>query len=119
VSVFVVDDDPDFRDVARRLLPALGMEVVGEAACAATAIAGAHALRPDGLLIDVGLADDDGVELAVRLAALPWHPRVVLTSADSEAVGMEHVLRCGIAVFVPKQALPEAPLERLFRRCTR
>ena len=114
VTVLVVDDDPGFREVARRLLAAAGLEVVGEAPSAATAAAATLALRPDALLIDVWLADDDGVELAVRLAALPWRPRVVLTSAHIEAVDAENLLRTGIAAFVPKQDLPEAPLEHLF-----
>jgi DNA-binding NarL/FixJ family response regulator len=115
LSVIVVDDDPMFRGVARRILTAVGLDVVGEACTAEAAAVVALELRPDALLIDVGLPDGDGVVLALQLAALPWRPRVLLTSTDPEAVGPEDVLRSGAAGFLPKQDLPEAPLELLFR----
>jgi DNA-binding NarL/FixJ family response regulator len=115
LSVLVVDDDPMFRGVARRILSAGGLDVVGEACTAEAATIVALELRPDALLVDVGLPDGDGVVLALQLAALPWRPRVLLTSTDPEAVGPEDVVRSGAAGFLPKQDLPEAPLERLFR----
>jgi DNA-binding NarL/FixJ family response regulator len=114
LSVLVVDDDPAFRGVARRILAVYGFDVVGEAGTAAAAAEAALMLRPDAVLVDVGLPDEDGVALAVKLAALPWRPRVLLTSTDPEAVGAEDVLRSGATGFLPKQNLPEAPLERLF-----
>jgi CheY-like chemotaxis protein len=77
-AVLVVDDDPVFRSLARRTLIAEGLVVVGEAESVATAMAAAHALRPDAVLVDVGLPDGDGVALARALTALPWRPRVVL-----------------------------------------
>jgi DNA-binding NarL/FixJ family response regulator len=72
LSVLVVDDDPMFRGVARRILSAGGLDVVGEACTAEAATIVALELRPDALLVDVGLPDGDGVVLALQLAALPW-----------------------------------------------
>jgi len=112
-SVLVVDDDPAFRSLAHRLLAAFGLAVSGEAGTAAAAIAAAGALRPDGVLVDVGLPDRDGIALARELAALPWRPRVVLTSSDVEAATASDVRASGAAAFVPKEQLPNAALERL------
>src|ERR671931_556203 len=84
-AVLVVDDDPVFRSLARRMLIADGLVVVGEADSVASAMTAAHALRPAAVLVDVGLPDGNGIALARRLTALPWRPRVVLTSTDPDA----------------------------------
>jgi DNA-binding NarL/FixJ family response regulator len=114
LRVLVVDDDPAFRGVARRMLAAVGLIVVGEAGTVKSASEVVNELRPDALLVDVGLPDGDGVALAVQLAALPWRPRVLLTSTDPEAVGPSDVARSGALGFLAKQDLPDAQLELLF-----
>jgi CheY-like chemotaxis protein len=85
-SVLLVDDDPAFLSLAVRVLEGMGIEVVATAEDAETAIAAANATKPDAALVDVGLPDCTGIELASRLGALPWRPRVVLMSTDSDAV---------------------------------
>jgi CheY-like chemotaxis protein len=112
-SVLVVDDDAAFRRLASRLLAAFGLIVTGEAETAAAAMAAAGALRPDSVLVDVGLPDRDGVSLARDLVSLPWRPRVVLTSTDAEAATPGDVRRSGAEAFVPKDELPNAALHRL------
>jgi DNA-binding NarL/FixJ family response regulator len=96
------------------MLTAAGLGVVGEADTAAAATAAALDLRPDMALVDVGLPDGDGVTLAGELTALPWHPRVLLTSTDPDAASADDVRRSGANGFVPKAELPNAPLKRLF-----
>jgi CheY-like chemotaxis protein len=83
-SILIVDDDPAFLALAKTVLESMGIEVVAQAADAASAVAAAEATRPVGALVDIGLPDRDGVSLAYELAALPWRPTVVLTSADAE-----------------------------------
>jgi DNA-binding NarL/FixJ family response regulator len=112
-TVLVVDDDPAFRRLAHRLLAAFDLVVAGEAATAAAALAVAGELRPGAVLVDVGLPDGDGVALAGRLVALPWRPRVVLTSSDAEAASPRDVRRSGALAFVPKDQLPNAALDDL------
>jgi two-component system nitrate/nitrite response regulator NarL len=115
-SVLLVDDDPAFRRLARRMLIAAGLAVIAEAGTVAAAIAAARELRPDSALVDVGLPDGDGIALAGVLTALPWPPRVILTSTDVDAAGPEDMWRCGAAGFVPKADLPGVALERLLAR---
>jgi DNA-binding NarL/FixJ family response regulator len=112
-SVLVVDDDPAFRSLAHRVLAAFDLAVSGEAGTAAAAIAAAGVLRPDGVLVDVGLPDRDGFAVARELAALPWRPRVVLTSSDADAATASDVDRSGAEAFVPKDQLPNAALDEL------
>jgi CheY-like chemotaxis protein len=112
-SVLVVDDDPSFRRLAKRMLDGLGFEVLGEAETVAAAIAAPGSLMPDAVLVDVGLPDGDGISLARELTALPWRPRVVLTSSDAEAASPSQVRGAGAEAFVPKDQLPNAALVRL------
>jgi DNA-binding NarL/FixJ family response regulator len=84
-SVLIVDDDRTFLSLAARVLTQAGFEVVATAEDAAGAVSTATAARPDAVLVDVGLPDRGGVDLAYELAELPWRPRVVLTSTDSDA----------------------------------
>jgi DNA-binding NarL/FixJ family response regulator len=112
-SVLVVDDDPVFRDLARRVLAAEGLVVIAEAGTVARAIAVARAVRPDAALVDVGLPDGTGIALAAHLSALPWRLRIVLTSTDADAATAEDVRRSGAETFVAKQDLPNAPLVQM------
>ena len=112
-AVIVVDDDPVFRGLARRILTACGLEVVGEAGTVQEALEMATRLEPEAFLVDVGLPDGDGIDLAAQLTAMPWHPRVVLTSSDPDAATPDEVRRVGARGFVPKDELPNAPLQEL------
>jgi DNA-binding NarL/FixJ family response regulator len=112
-SVLVVDDDPEFRELARRVLAANDLTVVGEAGTVAAAVAAAARLEPSAVLVDVELPDGDGIALARELAALPWRPRIVVTSIDGEITTTAAVRHCGARAFLNKVDLPSAPLARL------
>jgi CheY-like chemotaxis protein len=112
-SVLVVDDDPAFQRLASRMLAEFGLAVVGLAEGVRSAMEVADALRPDAVLVDVGLPDGDGIALARDLAALPWRPRVVLTSSSADAAGASEVRRSGAEAFIPKEQLPKAALDQL------
>ena len=112
-SVLVVDDDPEFRELAGRLLAASGLTVVGEAGSVLAALAAAERLEPSAVLVDVELPDGDGVALVRELVALPWHPRIVLTSIDAEIATSEEARNAGARAFVHKAELPNAPLAQL------
>jgi CheY-like chemotaxis protein len=113
-SVLVVDDDPAFRGLAVRLLASSGFAIVGEAGTVEDGMTSALALRPAAILVDVRLPDGSGIVLARALVALPWVPRVLLTSSDTvtadEIAGRDG--RVALA-FVPKDELANAPLMHL------
>jgi CheY-like chemotaxis protein len=113
-SVLLVDDDPEFLSLATRVLEGMGVEVVATAQTVAAAVAAANASKPDAALVDIGLPDDEGIGLAYELAALPWGPRVVLTSTDRDAVSAVEARDGSPKLpFVPKDELPTATLRRL------
>ena len=104
-SVIVVDDDAGFRDLARRILLDCGYRPIGEARSVSDALQQVTRLTPDLALVDIGLPDGDGLELTRRLTAPPWHVRVVLVSADTEATSQGEALDAGAVGFVPKSEL--------------
>jgi CheY-like chemotaxis protein len=110
VSVLVVDDDPGFRDLATRLLAEFGLTVIACAGTVAAARAAALELEPAAALVDVGLPDGDGVELAAELSRLPWQPRVLLTSSDPEVTTTAEALAAGAVGFLSKTELPTGSL---------
>ena len=113
-SVLIVDDDPAFLSLATRVLEGMGIDVVATAQSAGAAVAAANASKPDAALVDIGLPDRGGIELAYELAALPWGPRVVLTSTDEDAArAVERSDGRPRLPFVPKDELPTASLRRL------
>jgi CheY-like chemotaxis protein len=112
-SVLVVDDDPEFRELAGRLLAASGLTVVGEADSVAAALEAAARLAPSAILLDVELPDGDGVTLARELASLPWRPWVVLTSVDGEITTTDEARHAGARGFVSKADLAGVPLREL------
>lgn len=88
-TVLVVDDHAGFRATARRMLERDGWTVVGEAADGASALTAVSALRPDVVLLDVGLPDSDGFGVADHLASqIAGGPAIVLISSrDQSAYG--------------------------------
>jgi DNA-binding NarL/FixJ family response regulator len=113
-EVLVVDDDPGFRALAMRLLESAGLHVAGEADTVRRAMEAVLDLRPDAVLLDVGLPDGDGVTLAGELTSLPWRPLVVLTSSDVDAASADEVDRSGAASFIAKHELTDAALRKAF-----
>jgi two-component system nitrate/nitrite response regulator NarL len=83
VRVLIVDDHAPFRALARLVLVADGFDVVGEAGDGDSALAGARALAPDVVLLDVQLPGTDGFGIAEALAGQPGAPVVVLVSSRS------------------------------------
>jgi CheY-like chemotaxis protein len=102
-TVLVVDDHPAFRASARRLLELDGLEVVGEAADAESAVRAAREIRPDVILLDIGLPDRSGYEVAEQLAAEPV--AVVLVSSRAQSDLGRRASESGALGFVSKERL--------------
>jgi two-component system, NarL family, nitrate/nitrite response regulator NarL len=101
----IVDDNETFLASASRLLESQGLHVVGLASSSDEAVLLTEMLDPDVVLLDVQLGDEDGLELARRLAARDGSPRVVLISTHPEDVLGELIHDSPAVGFLPKTAL--------------
>jgi DNA-binding NarL/FixJ family response regulator len=112
-TVLIVDDHVRFRATARRALESDGWTVVGEAGDGAGGLREAHRTAADVVLLDVGLPDMSGLEVAGRLRDELPDLAVVLVSTrdagDYAALAASH----GARGFIPKAELSGDALERL------
>ena len=114
-TVLIVDDSAGFRRQIRALLSAEGFEVVGEAASGAAALIACRELRPQLVLLDVGLPDVDGFDLAERLVHERLReggdPVVVLTSSRDAGAYRIRLERTAAAGFIAKDELSRAAID--------
>jgi DNA-binding NarL/FixJ family response regulator len=114
-TVLIIDDHAGFRQAARALLECDGYEVVGEAADAASGLDECRRLRPEIVLLDVGLPDASGLDLAGRLTAEANPPDVVLISSRDRSDLGPFVERTPARGFITKAELSADALERVLR----
>jgi DNA-binding NarL/FixJ family response regulator len=115
IRVLVVDDQDLVRHGLRMILELGGVEVVGEAADGAAAVAATAELAPDVVLMDVRMPGTDGVEATRRIVAAGGGARViVLTTFDLD----QHVvdaLRAGAVGFLLKDVTAEGLVDAVGR----
>jgi DNA-binding NarL/FixJ family response regulator len=111
--VLIVDDHPSFRATARVLLEADGFTVVGEASDGASALTEICRLRPEVVLLDVGLPDLDGFAVCAQLKQHGAGPAVILVSSRDLSDFGSLVSRSGARGFVPKAELSGERLQAL------
>lgn len=104
-TFLIVDDHASFRAQAKALLEENGYVVVGEAVDGGSGIEMVRVLRPDAVLLDIGLPDIDGIEVARRLAEAPAPPAAVLTSSREAAEYGPRLTSCPAAGFIAKDEL--------------
>src|SRR3954471_5315080 len=115
-TILIIDDDPRFRMQAVDLLEADGFVVIGQAVDGTSGLEAVRSLRPDFVLVDIGLPDVEGFEVARNLAMDGPPPLIVLPSSrDARAYGRR--LTNGNALgFIPKERVSGAAIRALFDR---
>jgi len=95
--------------------------VTGVASDSAAALRQARALRPDVILVDIGLGDESGFDLARLLAQdrqdnLGGNAEVILISARAEIDYAELIAESPAAGFLAKSELSARAIDRLLGR---
>ena len=114
-TLVLVDDQPDFLDLARaRLARGPGLQVVGQATSGEAALELMPRLepRPEAVLVDVEMPGLDGFETARRLRALAPGVRIILTSASDNRAYSRAASELG-AAFLAKRSLSAEAILRL------
>ncbi|WBO68042.1 response regulator [Streptomyces camelliae] len=105
--VLIADDQTLIRTGFRLILTARGIEVVGEAADGAEAVAAVRELRPDVVLMDIRMPVMDGLAATRRiLERVPDCRVLMLTTFDLDRYVYE-ALSIGASGFLLKDVTPE------------
>jgi DNA-binding NarL/FixJ family response regulator len=115
LRVLIADDNEDFLDSVSRVLEDQGLDVVGRVTSGSAAIRAAAVLRPDVVLLDVMLGQEDGFDVARRLAATDPAVPVVLISTYPEDDLAEGLADSSAVGFLPKRALSAEAIAALVR----
>jgi DNA-binding NarL/FixJ family response regulator len=105
IRCLLVDDSDAFLKSASVLLQREGVTVVGVASNSAEALQQVRALRPDLILVDIGLGEESGFDLARLLAQDGPGGEVILISAGAEADYAELIAESPAAGFLVKSEL--------------
>jgi len=112
LRILIVDDSRHFLRAARGALEQDGISVVGVASTSAEALQLAQELRPDGILVDIDLGDENGLDLARAFAAADAAP-VVLISAYPESELADLIATSPAVGFVSKSDLSASAVSSL------
>jgi DNA-binding NarL/FixJ family response regulator len=115
VRCLIVDDSNAFLETASALLERQGVMVVGVASNTAGALRQARALQPDVILVDIGLGDESGFDLARLLArdGQGGSAKVILISTRDEADYTELIAESPAAGFLAKSELSARGIGRI------
>ncbi|MFA9430615.1 response regulator [Egicoccus sp. AB-alg2] len=108
--VLVVDDEHAIRMVARLGLERVAGWSVSEAAGADAAVEAVAARRPDAVLLDVMMPDQDGLRTLARLRALPGGDElsVVFLTATAQRTEIERLRGLGVDGVIGKPFDPRS-----------
>ena len=114
IRLLIADDHALFREGLRALFAALpDIDVVGEAADGAAAIAQVATLQPDVVLMDINMPDMNGIEATRQiLASHPSMGIIMVTMLDDDA-SVFAAMRAGARGYVLKGAHHEEILQAL------
>ena len=103
IRILLVDDSLTFVSAVRQFLDMLpGADVVGESHDGGDALAKAHALSPDLVLLDVTLPGMGGPEVARTLRMWPKPPAVVFLSMHEAAAYQSMAEALGALAYINK-----------------
>ncbi len=110
----MVDDEDSNRLLLRHLLKPLGFQVI-EAASGAQAVQQAAAESPHLILLDLNLADANGLEIMRHIRAIPGQRdvNIIILSANSPEESQQACLDAGCQAFLSKPFNAEELLRAL------
>jgi two-component system, NarL family, response regulator NreC len=112
IRVLIVDDHALFRSgLASRLADERDIVVVGEADSAEQAVARAHRLEPDVVLLDLLLPHRSGADAVRDVLQHSPRSRVLIVSSQTAPDAVRKAITAGASGYVPKHATPTELVE--------
>ncbi|AVF55664.1 UNVERIFIED_ORG: two-component system response regulator EvgA [Pseudomonas parafulva] len=101
-NVLIVDDHPVVRMSLRMLLEHERFNVVAEVGNGSEVAQMARELKPDVVILDIGLPGLDGMEVIKRLQSLDQVPKIMVLTGQATDLYVRRCLDAGIGAFVTK-----------------
>jgi len=115
-KVLIVDDHPIVRQGLRLMIDAEpDLEVCGEAQSEREARTAIRELSPDVVIVDISLAQGDGLDLVRDVHAHHPHLPMLVLSMHDELIYAERLLAAGASGYIMKQAAADQLLVALRR----
>ena len=103
IRLVLADDHPIYRDgVARTLIDAGGIDIVGQAQDGAVAALLCQALQPDLVLLDISMPNGGGIGALQRIMQMEKPPIVAMLTASEEGGDLMAALRMGALGYILK-----------------
>ena len=113
MRVLLADDHGIVRRGLRSLLEDADVSVVGEAADGLEAVRLCETLRPDILIVDIGMPKLNGIDVAARVQKVEHAPSVIILSMHSDESYIIRALASGARAYLLKDATDEDLLPAL------
>jgi two-component system, NarL family, response regulator NreC len=107
LRVLLADDHGIVRRGLRSLLEETDVSVVGEAADGLEAVRLCETLRPDMLIVDIGMPKLNGIDVAARVQKIEHPPRVLILSMHADESYIIRALASGARAYLLKDATDE------------
>lgn len=107
-NVFIVEDHPVFREGLAQIVGSeKDLKVCGAAGTAVKALKEIARLKPDLVLVDLGLPGKSGLEFIKEIRTVNRKIKLLVVSMHDEALYADRVLRAGGDGYIMKQEDPE------------
>ena len=107
IRMLLVEDHPVMRAGVRGVLETTGdIEIVGEAGTGKAAVAMVKQLKPDVVLLDIGLPDISGLTLLKSLKAASEDAKVIMYSCQCDGASVNMAIEGGASGYLTKSAPP-------------
>lgn len=115
-TILIVDDHPLVREGLISILKsAAGYEVVGQAGNARNAIRMVKNLKPDLVLLDLGLPDKSGIELSREIRNISPPTHILIVSMHSKVDYIVKAFQAGATGYMVKESATEKLLQGIDR----
>lgn len=115
IRILIADDHRILRAGLKSLLTSdSNLEVVGEATTGQEALQAAQALRPDIVLMDIGMPGNEGLEATREMIQVVPEARVLMLTMHEDSAMLQECLRAGASGYIIKRAAESELIDAIY-----